>query len=75
MTILFDATRTVKPASRPFGSGILSRTPRTFEPSAADRAWWAQESERLDTARENARFDAMAEESAAMDRLEAGLCC
>jgi hypothetical protein len=74
MTTLFNSAAPVNP-TRPFGAGILPRTPRTFEPSPEDRVWWAQECERLDTARENARFDHMAAESAALERHERGLCC
>jgi hypothetical protein len=51
MVILFDGGRPVKPV-RPFGAGILppesSPVPRSpFEPTPADRAWWAAESARL----------------------------
>lgn len=72
MTILFDATRTVKPATtRRFGVGILP--PRGAKPyTQADLDWLTEDNARRE---ENAVFDRLAEESAAMDRLEAGLCC
>ena len=72
MTILFDATRPVKttrPARR-FGAGILATRPvYTSDHTAADEAWWAAESARL----EDARFDWMAAETAALDSLTRGL--
>lgn len=69
--IIFDSTAAiVKPADRPFGHGIIRSRPTYHAPyTASDAAWWASESARL----ENERLDAMAEESAAMDRLERGL--
>jgi hypothetical protein len=81
MTILFDTTRTVKAARRtrkPFGAGIApAGRPRAAAPTADDRAWWAQESNR--DARDyeviGPGWDVQAELSAARDRLEAGYCC
>ena len=69
--IIFDSTTAiVKPAARPFGLGILRSRPTYRAPfSASDASWWAAESARL----ENARLDAMAEESAALDRHERGI--
>ncbi len=73
MTILFDAAAPVKPA-RPFAAGLIpSARPRAFEPSAEDRAWWAAECERIEAARLNAHYDAMAEESAAQARIDRGI--
>lgn len=66
MTILYPAPAPVKTARR-FGAGILPTRP--FEPTPEERAWWAAESARL----EDARLDRMAEESAFMDRYEAGI--
>lgn len=80
MTILFDATRTVKPAARTFGRGILPtvaarRVPSG--PSAADRAWAASELNRDSEVYEVVRpgYDVQAAETAAVDRLARGLCC
>ena len=75
-SILFDATRPVKPAARPFGAGLLPPGPpsRPFEPSPEDRAWWAAESSPPgNRAAGDARFDAMAAESAALGMMEAGI--
>jgi hypothetical protein len=79
MTILFDATRPVK-TTRPFGAGILR--PTRFVPSAEDEAWWAANAPSNIEAAQSANWeppatdwDALADESAAQDRLERGLCC
>lgn len=72
MTTLFDATRPVKttrPARR-FGAGILPTYPVYMsDHTAADEAWWAAESARM----EDARIDRQAAESAALDALTRGL--
>lgn len=89
MTILYPTPAPVK--SRPFGAGILpprfssaglraawmnpaappARPAGRFEPTAGDRAWWAAD----DARREDACYDRLAGESAAMDRMESGLFC
>jgi hypothetical protein len=70
-TILYDATRTVKPARR-FGAGLLATRPAYTAPfTASESAWWAAESARV----ESARFDRLAGESAALDLMEAGISC
>ena len=70
MTTLFNSAAPVKSARR-FGAGILSARPSyRADHTASDEAWWAAESVRA----ENARFDRLAEESAALSRHEAGLC-
>jgi hypothetical protein len=74
MTTLYDSARTVKPAT--FARGILATAPHYHvDYTATDSAWWAAESARLDAARLDAEVDAMAEEAAAIARLEMGLCC
>src|SRR5438105_15377360 len=54
MTILYPAPAPVK-CGRPFGAGILPpavpRPDRPYEPSAADRQWWAAASARLESRR------------------------
>ena len=73
MTILFDARCPVKPARR-FGAGILATRPTYRAPyTSADLAWLAADNARRDA--ENRHYDAMADEAAALDRLERGLCC
>jgi hypothetical protein len=53
-----------------------SRKP--YEPSEADRAWWAEESERVEREREarslNAHYDDLAADSLATDLLCLGVC-
>jgi hypothetical protein len=78
MTILFDATRPVK-TERPFGAGIL---PTRFVPTQEDEAWWAANAPSAIEAALAADWDfpavdwdALADEAAAQDRLERGLCC
>ena len=44
-----------------------------FEPTPEDRAAWAAESERIESAREDRRVDLLAAESAALDAMERGL--
>lgn len=66
MPTLYDSTRRTKPT--PFAVG-LSRA-RRMPYSVADEAWWT--SQRADMT--SAEWDAMAAESFALDRLEAGLC-
>ena len=73
MSILFPIPTQVKPA-RPFGAGILPARPERFEPTPEDRRWWAEESDRLERARENAHYDRLAADALAADRLERGLC-
>ena len=51
-----------------------ARVAGKVEPSAEDRAWWAAESARLESARLDRHYDDLAGESAALDRHEAGLC-
>lgn len=75
MSILFDATRTVKPApARRFGKGLLAARP-TYRAdfTTADEAWLVEDNARR--AREDATFDRAYAESVALDRLERGLCC
>lgn len=74
MTILYPARRPVKPA-RPFGAGVLPAVaPRRPAVTPADRSWWAAESARIEAEREARELEALAAESAALDRLERGLC-
>lgn len=44
-----------------------------FEPTPAERSWWARESARLESAREDREIDNRAAESAALDAMERGL--
>jgi hypothetical protein len=70
MTIIYDATHPSK-TTRPFGAGILRR--KRFVPTAEDEQWWA---ENCPSNREpEPEWDALADEAAALDRLERGLCC
>ena len=72
MTTLYDATRPVKAAcpARRFGAGILPTYPVYMsDHTAADEAWWAAESARM----EEARLDQIAAESVALDALTRGL--
>ena len=72
MTILYPVPTPVK-SSRParlFGAGILAARPTYAAPyTAADEAWLIEDNAR----REDARFDAMAAESVALDALSRGL--
>lgn len=71
MTTLYHFASPVKPARR-FGAGLLRSLPTyRADHTASDAAWWAAECARL----EDARLDQRAAESAAMDRMEAGMCC
>lgn len=71
MTILFDATRPVK-SNRRFGRGILASLPVYHaDHTAADEAWFSAEQARA----ENAHYDDLAADSAAISRHEAGFCC
>jgi hypothetical protein len=73
MASLHTTTRPVKTArpARRFGAGILAALPvYQADYTAADASWWAAESD----ADENAHYDALAGESAALARHEAGLC-
>jgi hypothetical protein len=73
VTILYPTPAAVKPA-RNFGRGLLASRPvYRADHSAADEAWLVEDNARREA--EARRFDAMAAESAALDRLEAGLCC
>jgi hypothetical protein len=65
MSILFDSACTVKPQS--FGQGVFAR-PRKFEPTPEERAWWASERARM----EDAHYDELAYEAAAIDRYTRG---
>lgn len=72
MTILFDSTRSAKPATRkPFAKG-LSFSPVRQPYTGADLDWWAANSPANLAAPD---YDQMAGESAALDRLEAGIPC
>jgi hypothetical protein len=51
MTILFDSTLTVNPASQTFGRGIAPPRTTHFEPGDEDRAWAAEFFDRLEQAR------------------------
>jgi hypothetical protein len=74
MTILFSSLAPVKSTSHRFGRGILPTYPTyRADHAAADAAWLVEDNARRDAA--NRRYDAMAAESAALSRLEAGLCC
>jgi hypothetical protein len=71
MTILYPPLAKIKP-SRPFGRGILRSAPvHRVDHTAADRAWWAAESARM----EEQRLELMAAESAARGRLDRGRGC
>lgn len=71
MTILYPAIAPVKTARR-FGAGVLRSLPSARVPfTASDLAWLAADNAR----REDEHFDRMAEESAALGRMESGLCC
>ena len=68
--LIFDSAEMGWERPRPFASGLPARRPK-FQPSEADRAWWAAESARLAECRE---LDAMHAESVAIARLERGCC-
>jgi len=71
MTTLYHSAAPVKPARR-FGAGLLASRPAYRAPyTASDLAWLAAD----DARREDEHFDRMAEESAALGRMESGLCC
>ncbi len=73
MTILFDARRPVK-SHRPFGRGILASAPVfVVDHTTADAAWWAANAPA--NVGPEPDWDALAAESAALSRLEIGLCC
>ena len=73
MTILYPAPAPVKSARR-FGAGLLASLPAyRADHTAADEAWLVHDNARREA--ENRHYDAMAAESAALDRLERGLCC
>ena len=61
----------VKPA-RPFGHGLQRGRRLPLGPSAADRRWWAEQNRDYHSGPEP-DWDAMAEESAALDAHERGL--
>lgn len=73
MTILYPSPAKVKPARR-FGAGLLASRPayRT-DHTVADAVWLVADNGRQEAA--DRRFDDLAAEDAALDRLEAGLCC
>jgi hypothetical protein len=67
MTILFSSLTPVK-TSRRFGAGLLASLPTyRADHTTSDAAWLVEDNAR--------RYDRLAEESAALDRLERGLCC
>lgn len=79
MTILFDATKPVKPARKPFGIGLSRELPRRTrpEPTAADMQWWAANSPANRTGYDvigpaDSIIDQTAGEAAALTALEAG---
>jgi hypothetical protein len=79
MKSIFDSTRPVK-TTRRFGAGIPR--PTRFVPRAEDEAWWAANAPSAIEAALAADWDfpavdwdALADEAAAQDRLERGLCC
>lgn len=75
MTILLDTARTVKPARRTFGRGILASRPTYHAPyTAADAIWAAENLNAAATDYDVVDFDVMAADAAAMDRIEAGYC-
>ena len=75
MTIVFSSLAPVKPA-RPFGLRLLKSLPTHSAPyTASESAWWAQESDRLAKAREDASIDQAFGEAEALDRHERGLGC
>ena len=70
MLILFAATRRIN-HNPSFGRGILASQPtQRVDYSASDAAWWAQESDRLEQQREDARIDALAVEHGYCDEAE-----
>jgi hypothetical protein len=73
MTILYDYSRPIKIA-RLLGAGILASRPNyQADHTSADEAWLVQDN----AARSglDRHVDEMAEEFAAIARLEMGLCC
>lgn len=71
MTILFNSAAPVKPARR-FGAGVLRSLPSyRADHTASDAAWLAADTAR----REDAHYDRLAGESAALSLMEAGLPC
>jgi hypothetical protein len=84
MTILFDASVPVN-SNAAFGLGIYPSpssvvlrtvhptTIRRFVPTEADWAWLREDNARCEQEAENARFEMIANESAALDRLERGI--
>lgn len=82
--LIFDSAEMGCEVPRPFGEGLTEAEARIlanrfgvvrrrrFEPSEADRAWWAAESARMEEERE---MELRAAEWAALDRLERGYCC
>lgn len=59
---------TPRPAA-PFGAGLLRSLPAYRAPyTASDAAWWAEQQATL----EDCRFDRLAAEAEAQDRLESG---
>ena len=73
MTILYSSAAPVK-TERRFGAGILPTYPVHTAPyTSADLEWLAADDRRREA--EDRRFDAMAEESAYLDRHEAGIVC
>lgn len=79
MTILFDATRRVKPTRKPFGLGLSRDLPRRErpQPSAADAAWWAANSPSNTTGYDvlgpaDSLIDAAAADALAQSRVDAG---
>ena len=67
MTILYPAPRRVK-RTRNFGSGLVRSLPIYKAPyTTADEAWLIQQ-----PSAEDRRFDSMAAEAEAMERIESG---
>lgn len=68
MTILYPAPAAVKSPRRTFAAGLVTaRLARPFEPTPEERAWWAAECERIEAARLDRHYDALAGASAALD--------
>ena len=62
-----------KPA-RPFAAGLFRSTPvDRVDYTAADAAWWAAESARLEAARLDRHYDELAEEARLADLLARGI--
>jgi hypothetical protein len=71
MTTIYDSTRQVK--SNTFARGILARPTEGAPNTQSDRAWWAQESAAIESARLDAMVDELFAEAEAIRRLELGI--